>query len=94
MTHLPTGWLYTLLGWLCSFYAVGHYLCWILPRTAWLHYTGRIEPPAVLHTRLPIRLRERAWCTVCQRVLDAGVVRCPEHPEGEVMIVLRDEGGS
>jgi hypothetical protein len=44
MPIFPTGWLDTLLGWLCSFYAVGHYLFWVLPRCAWLHYTGRITP--------------------------------------------------
>jgi len=40
-----------------------------------------------------VRLRERAWCTVCQRVLGEGVVRCAVHPEAEVMIILRDEEG-
>ena len=81
---------YTLLGWLLEVGALAHYVGWVLPRTAYLHYTGRI-PQVPLGTRLPVRLRERAWCTVCQRTLEAGAVRCPEHPEGEVMLVLREE---
>ena len=83
---------YAILGWLCEGCAVAYYVCWVLPLTAWLHYTGRIPPPPTLcDTRLPVRLRERAWCTVCQRTLEPGTVRCPVHPEGEVMLVLRDE---
>jgi hypothetical protein len=71
-------------------YALGRYVFYIIPRTAWLYYTGRLRlPPRQRH--LPIRLRERAWCAVCERVLEAGAVRCPEHPQGEVMILLRDE---
>jgi hypothetical protein len=88
---------YTLLSWLCCAYALAHYAAWTLPRTAWLHYTGQIPPPPLLppwHPTLPIRLRERGWCTVCQRVLDEGVVRCSVHPEAEVMIIFRDEGTS
>jgi len=91
---------YTLLSWLCCAYALAHYVAWTLPRCAWLRYTGQIPapptPPApsLLHGRaLPVRLRERAWCTVCQRVLGEGVVRCAVHPEAEVMIILRDEEG-
>jgi len=82
---------YTLLSWLCTAYAVLHFVGYTLPRTAWLHYTGRIPPPPALPRHLPVRLRERAWCTVCEQVLEAGSVRCPVHPEGEVMILLRDE---
>jgi hypothetical protein len=44
MTFLPTGWLYTLLGWLCLSFACVHFLCWTLPKCAWLYYTGRITP--------------------------------------------------
>jgi hypothetical protein len=44
MANRPSGWAYTLLGWMCSFYAVGHYLFYALPRTGWMHYTGRITP--------------------------------------------------
>ena len=35
---------YTVLGWLACAYATAHYLFWVLPRTAYLHYTGRITP--------------------------------------------------
>jgi hypothetical protein len=42
--YRASGVAYTLLGWLCSCYAVGAYLFWVLPRTGWLHYTGRITP--------------------------------------------------
>jgi hypothetical protein len=82
---------YTLLSWLCQAYAVVYYALYILPRTAWLHYTGQIPPPPALPRHLPIRLRERAWCTVCERVLETGSVRCPAHPDGEVLMLLRDE---
>jgi hypothetical protein len=44
LAHRSTGPFYTLLGWMMSFCTVGYYLCWILPRTGWLHYTGRITP--------------------------------------------------
>jgi hypothetical protein len=84
---------YTLLSWLCRAYAVLHFVCYTLPRTGWLHYTGQIPPPPDLPTRLPVRLRERGWCTVCQRALDMGVVRCSVHPDAEVMILLREEEG-
>jgi hypothetical protein len=69
-------------------YALGRYVFYTLPHTAWLYYTGRLQPRQRHH--LPIRLRERAWCAVCERVLEAGTVRCPEHPQGEVLILLRD----
>ena len=72
-------------------YALGRYVFYIIPRTAWLYYTGQLEPPAIFHHRLPVRLVERGWCSVCQRVLETASVRCLDHPEAEVMIVLRDE---
>ena len=84
---------YTALGWVCEAWGYAVYFGWILPRMVWLRSTGQI-PRTPLGTRLPVRLRERAWCTVCQRTLEAGTVRCPEHPEGEVMLVLRDEGSN
>lgn len=99
LRHRPSGRLDTLLGWLCCAYAIAHYVCYTLPRCAWLHYTGRLPPPTppaaslFAGRALPIRLRERGWCTVCQRALDDGVVRCSVHPEAEVMVILRDEGG-
>lgn len=35
---------YTLRSWALRASARGVYLCWILPRWAWLRYTGRIPP--------------------------------------------------
>ena len=35
---------YTLLGWGVEVFGWAYYLCWVLPRTAWLTYTGRIPP--------------------------------------------------
>lgn len=84
---------YTVLGVACEGWAWTVYFGWILPRMVWLRATRQI-PRIPRGTRLPIRLRSRAWCTVCQRTLEAGTVRCPEHPEGEVMLVLRDEGSN
>jgi hypothetical protein len=49
LAPLSTGWLYTLLGWLCCAYAMAHYVCYVLPRCAWLHYTGRITPRDPAH---------------------------------------------
>ena len=83
---------YTLLGFACEAWAYAVYFAWILPRMVWLRSTGQI-PRSPFAARLPIRMRERAWCTVCERVLEAGAVRCPEHPQAEVMLVLRDEEG-
>jgi hypothetical protein len=37
-----TGWLDTLLGWACEALAVATYICWVLPKTAWLRMTGHI----------------------------------------------------
>lgn len=37
---------YTILSYTLRTYAVLHYVCWTLPRCAWLHYTGQIPPPA------------------------------------------------
>jgi hypothetical protein len=37
---------YTLLRWLCDAYAVGYYVLWALPKTAWLYYTGQLPPPS------------------------------------------------
>ena len=84
----------TILGWLVEASMWAYYFAWVFPRWVYLQRTGQVPrlPSAPLGTRLPVRLRERAWCTVCQRTLEAGTVRCPEHPEGEVMLVLRDEG--
>ena len=82
---------YTALGGLVEAYSWVVFYFWVLPRTAWFQYTRQIPHLPPLGQRLPVRLRERAWCTVCQRTLEAGTVRCPEHPEGEVMLVLRDE---
>jgi len=90
MPFLSAVW-YTLLSWLCCAYALAYYVGWTLPRTAWLHYTGRIPAPPPLPRHLPVRLREHGWCTVCQRALDEGVVRCAVHPEAEVMIIFREE---
>jgi hypothetical protein len=47
--HRPSGLLYTLLGWLVSAYAVGHFIFYVLPRTAWRHYTGKITPADERH---------------------------------------------
>ena len=82
---------YLLLGWACEAWAYAVYFAWILPRMLWLRSTGQI-PRSPFAARLPIRMRERAWCTVCEQVLAEGAVRCPVHPEGEVMLVLREEG--
>jgi hypothetical protein len=48
---------------------------------------------AVRDAGLPVRQRERAWCTVCQQPLDAGAVYCPDHPQSDIMVVLRDAAG-
>ena len=40
---------------------------------------------------LPVRHRGWAWCAHCQRVLEDGVVYCPDHPEAEVIVELLDE---
>jgi hypothetical protein len=37
---------YTLLRCLCDTYAVGYYVLWALPKTAWLYYTGQLPPPS------------------------------------------------
>lgn len=39
---------------------------------------------------LPVRTRGTAVCAVCQGVLAAGAVRCPDHPEEEVIVMLED----
>jgi hypothetical protein len=36
------GWGDTLLGLACEGLAVACYVCWVLPRTMWLRWTGRI----------------------------------------------------
>ena len=36
---------YMLLGVAILVYAVLHYACWVLPRCAWLNWTGQIPPP-------------------------------------------------
>jgi hypothetical protein len=33
---------YTLLRLICDAYAVGYYVCYVLPRCAWLRVTGQI----------------------------------------------------
>jgi len=35
-----------LLGGLILVYAVLHYACWVLPRCAWMHWTGQIPAPS------------------------------------------------
>jgi len=37
---------YMLLGGLILVYAVLHYACWVLPRCAWMHWTGQIPAPS------------------------------------------------
>lgn len=86
----------TMLGYLVEASMWAYYFFWIFPKWVWLSRTGQIPRlPEPLGTRLPppLRARVRAWCTVCERVLAEGEVRCPAHPEAEVMLVLRDEGG-
>ena len=83
----------TLLGWLVEASMWLYYFGCVFPRWTWLRLTGQIPRlPSPRRTRLPVRLRERAWCVVCERILEAGAVRCPVHPDAEVMLVLRDEG--
>ena len=84
---------YTLLRWFVEASMWAYYFAWVFPRWAYLHWTGqipRLPPPQ--QSRLPVRLRGQAWCMECERTLDEGAVRCPTHPDGEVMLVLRDEG--
>jgi hypothetical protein len=33
---------YAILGWLLEGLAVAYYICWVLPRCAWLHWTGQL----------------------------------------------------
>ena len=87
----------TMLGWLVTAAMWAYYVFWVFPRWVWFVRTSQIPHlPAPLGMRLPapLRARVRAWCTVCERGLGEGEVRCPAHPEAEVMLVLRDEGGT
>jgi hypothetical protein len=36
---------YTILSYTLRAYAVGAYIFWILPKTAWLYWSGQIPPP-------------------------------------------------
>lgn len=85
-----------LLYWLVKTAMWGYYFAWALPRFAYLRVTRQIPrlPPTPLGTRLPTTMRVRVWCTVCTHTLAEGSVRCPDHPEAEVMIMLRDTGGN
>ena len=40
--HLWNGYGDSVLGWLLEAGAVVCYVCWVLPRAAWLRLTGRI----------------------------------------------------
>jgi hypothetical protein len=57
------------------------------------HAAWAAAAQAVLDAGLPVRQRERAWCIVCQQPLDAGTVYCPDHPQSDIMVVLRDAAG-
>lgn len=36
----------TLLSYGLRAYTVAHYVCWTLPRWAWLRWTGQLPPPS------------------------------------------------
>ena len=31
----------SVLGWACEVVAIACYVCWVLPRTIWMRFTGR-----------------------------------------------------
>jgi hypothetical protein len=33
---------YSVLGWVACVYAIAHYALWVLPRCAWLYWSGQI----------------------------------------------------
>ena len=76
------GWADTLLGWACEALAVCYYVGYVLPRCAWLTWTGQIPSPPPARTRLEAR------CHVCGRPLAQGTVYCPDHPQAEVSVHL------
>ena len=41
---------YSLLGWGACVYALAHCALWVLPKCAWLNWTGQIPPPEDPHT--------------------------------------------
>ena len=38
------GWGDSVLGYACEVLAVATYVCWVLPKVAWMRWTGRIPP--------------------------------------------------